>query len=187
MIREPLKRKLIGEGSTGIVIYPSLNGDVTMITKLADKDHIEKEINNIQIMPQSKLWILPQNPKLKKISDSDLTILRSIEELEDYNNTNDYQYYYDLPYIKGETLCELSDPDILLTQKFKNHMIQFLHEINRIHQMGFFHGAIFCQNIIYDGNQLYLVDFGTFGKSNEGIEGEKEDIKEILEDMDLQI
>lgn len=173
-----IQRKLIGEGERGLVIYPSFSGDINYVSKIAERKEIEKEIRNIKSLPNNVLYKLPENPILREIGTHELEIILQIEDLEDGTSMID-PCYIDLPYIEGIILSDIIEE---YDYRFLCDLDIFIKNVKELHKLGYYHGAIFLQNIIYDGNRLYLIDFGTCGKITDiWKEAEKENLQELYD------
>ena len=178
--------KIIGKGGSGIIIHPAFNGDLTMVSKLSSKFEVEKEVSIIKQLPPNDIYLLPSYPKCLPITNTERNILSNMDEF--FTNEKlltDYSHYHNIPYIKGVTLDNLYNVDEKIIIAFK----QFKSNVDKLHKQGWVHRAIFFQNVMYssDNNHLYLIDFGTYEKSNKDnwLKIEKEDIFNLFEEMEI--
>ena len=160
--------EIIGSGNRGRIIYPSFNDDYNMVSKISDKETILKEINNIKLLPNSKAYKLPSDPKIKKLNTKELNILFELDEPLYENNK---LYYYNIPYIKGETLEEIfenMEENIDLYDEdqyviFLKAFIKFRKAIKKLNKKNICHGSLYNVNMIFTGKRIYAIDFETIG------------------------
>ena len=178
--------KIIGEGERGFIIHPAFNGDTTMVSKLSSKFEIEKEVAIIKKLPPNDIYILPLYPECLPVTDIERNILINMDE--SFTNDElltDYSHYHNIPYIKGVTLDNVEDVDEMIIVACE----QFKYDLDKLHEQGWVHCAVFFQNVMYssDNNRLYLIDFGTYRRSDEDnwLEAEKEDVFNMFEEMGI--
>jgi len=183
-----LEFKLIGDGERGFIIYPALNGDITMVSKLSTKFEIEKEVDVIKKLKLNDIYMLPFYSECLPITDIEKDILINIDEsFTEEEIITECTHYHNIPYIKGVTIDNVENMDENFIIACKN----FKYNLDKLHDQGWVHCAIFCQNVMYspDNNHLYLIDFGTFRKSdnNKWLEIENEDVDNMFEELGIEV
>ncbi|MGL4866898.1 serine/threonine-protein kinase [Cetobacterium sp.] len=66
-----------------------------------------------------------------------------------------------LEFIPGHNLKEIRIENRLEWREIRNIFLQLLYLISYLHKNGVIHGDIKPENIIYDRNNIYLIDFGS--------------------------
>lgn len=66
-----------------------------------------------------------------------------------------------LEFIPGHNLKEIRMKDTVEWREIRNIFLQLLDLISYLHKNGVIHGDIKPENIIYDRNNVYLIDFGS--------------------------
>lgn len=74
-----------------------------------------------------------------------------------------------LKFIPGENLKDVRIKNKLKWSEIRNIFLQLLEIISYLHENGVIHGDIKPENLIYDGVNLFLIDFGSAIKIGEKI------------------
>lgn len=154
--------EIIGEGERGYVIYPAINGDLNFVSKIMLEDNIKDEIIRVGLLPDNPGYKKPTDLSIYPIGELEVGIL---EELYVFDEEDRSKFYYNIPYIKGCTLenFDYSTNDYQACVKLINAFGELKRNLKQLHDDGFYHGSIFACNLIFDGEKIYMIDFGMCG------------------------
>jgi serine/threonine protein kinase len=147
-----LTRKMIGEGSTGIIIRPTyqctdgtMDDDVDFVSKIADEQLLRIENAAYQLLPDKFNGLLYyKNVKLCTRFDND-------------------QVQLILPFIEGPTVAQL-DVNASNVNEIIHTTFMFMTQLKTMYaEFGILHKDIKEANVMYDTarHQFVLIDFGS--------------------------
>lgn len=171
--------RVIGRGSNGFVIFPSIDRLPNMASKISSKSTLEEELQSINLLPENGPYKIKKDSQIKRIPDV-------LKEIFPGSEKTPEQYYMNIPFIDGKILEDyFSDDGIFLgsLEEIHHHLKLLLTLREEIENMnrgfGIKHGDIQDVNIMYSekDDKMYLIDFGlTRVINNEDEEGQDDDL-----------
>lgn len=172
--------KVLGKGSNGFVVFPSIDRIPNMVSKVSSETTLEEEFQNINLLPEVGPYKINKNVTIKRVPNE----LKEL--LPEYKNYLEDFYYMNIPFVDGKMIQDYFSHDGLFLGSLEEihvHLELLLNlrdEINFLNkEYGVKHGDIQSCNIIYSeiDNRMYLIDFGlTRMIDNEDEEGQDDDL-----------
>lgn len=171
--------KILGQGASGFVVFPSLDRVPNMVSKISSESILIQEHQNINLLPEVGPYKIDKNASIKRVPDD-------LKELLPKSEEGFEPYYMDIPFIDGKTLEQFfSDDGMFLgsLEEIHHHLKLLLilrEEIFHINnKYNVKHGDIQDVNIMYSeiDDRMYLIDFGlTRIIDNDDEEGQDDDL-----------
>ncbi len=145
----------------GYTVVKKLNNCQEIIAYLVTD---EKGINYVVKVTQKRSnWIKVIENEYKKLKDID--ILNIPQVIECFSSEKFFGII--LSYIPGKTLRELKVEKKLTWGKVRNIFLLILQTLSELHSKGYVHCDLKPQNVLYDRDEIFLIDFAASRKLNE--------------------
>lgn len=164
-----MNNRILGRGENGLVVRPPIGyDDPTMVGKIGKYEDLSQEFKIIKLLPERGPYLYDK-VYIDIVDKQELSLLTDIfEEIDKSENI----YQLITPFVEGKPLDKFMDSDDLFIGSINEwaihiqSLLRLRTDILKLKRNGIEHRDVHSGNIIFNGNNMTLIDFGSATKGN---------------------